>query len=225
MTVSRIGPGRPVDPTKDRDILAAGRKILFGQGPQGVSMEAVARAAGVAKPTLYRRFANRDRLVEAIVESEAERMAGRFRLAPGNAGDLRGSLQAFGIDLARFLISDEHVGFIHALGASTGMPQALRETIFRHGPLNTRNRLAAWLEKAHQSGLLACPRPEFSAERFLGMLMGLDLVRTLYHVADESSGEDLSARVRSIVDDFLRLHHPTESPDQLRSESMSMTKR
>jgi TetR/AcrR family transcriptional repressor of mexJK operon len=225
MPVSRIGPGRPVDPTKDREILAAGRRILFGQGPQAVTMESVARAAGVAKPTLYRRYANRDRLIEAIVESEAERMAGRFRIAPASAADFRRSLQAFGVDLARFLLSAEHIGFIHALGASTGMPQALRDTIFRHGPLNTRNRLADWLKKADAAGLLCCPRPEASAERFLGMLMGLDLVRTLYHVAREPDPEVLDARVESIVDDFLILHRRSDSPDQARSESMSMTKR
>ncbi|MEE4331443.1 MAG: TetR/AcrR family transcriptional regulator C-terminal domain-containing protein, partial [Wenzhouxiangella sp.] len=141
-----------------------------------------------------------------VVENEAERMAGRFRVAPGSADDFRQSLQAFGIDLARFLLSPEHVGFIHALGASTGMPQTLRDTIFRHGPLNTRNRLAAWLEKADKAGLLRCARPESSAERFLGMLMGLDLVRTLYHVADEPEQGELELRVESIVDDFLRLH-------------------
>ena len=207
MPVSRTGPGRPVDPAKDQEILAAGRSILFEQGPQAITMEAVARAAGVAKPTLYRRYANRDRLIEAIVANEAERMAGRFRLTPGSAADCRHSLQAFGVDLARFLLSGEHINFIHALGASTGMPQTLRETIFRHGPLNTRNRLAAWLQKADTAGLLHCPQPEFSAERFLGMLMGLDLVRTLYHVAREDSADELEARVASIVDDFLTLHH------------------
>lgn len=200
------GPGRPTDPAKDQEILTAGRALLFEQGPQSVTMEAVARAAGVAKPTLYRRYANRDQLIEAIVENEAERMAGRFRMTPGNETDFRRSLEAFGFDLTRFLLSAEHIGFIHALGASTGMPQALRDTIFRHGPLNTRDRLAAWLRKADEADLLTCPEPESSAERFLGMLMGLDLVRTLYHVARDHDHDRLKARVASIVGDFLVLH-------------------
>jgi len=150
----KTSPGRPVDLSKDRDILAAGRALLFENGPQAVTMEAVARQAGVAKPTLYRRYANRDELLAAVAMNESESMAGRFRVTPGSVDDMRSALVDFGCQLTRFLLSSDHIRFIHALGASTGMPQASRESIFRHGPLATRDRLAEWLEKADASGLL-----------------------------------------------------------------------
>lgn len=94
----KTSPGRPIDPSKDRDILAAGRALLFEQGPQSVTMEAVARAAGVAKPTLYRRYANRDELLAAVALNESESMAGRFRMTPGSADDLKRALIDFGCD-------------------------------------------------------------------------------------------------------------------------------
>jgi TetR/AcrR family transcriptional repressor of mexJK operon len=169
-------------------------------------MEAVARQAGVAKPTLYRRYANRDELLAAIALNESESMAGRFRVTPSNVDDLRHALIDFGCRLTRFLLSSDHISFIHALGASTGMPQASRESIFRNGPLATRDRLAEWLDKANASGLLCCQDPPRSAEKFLGMLMGLDLVRTLYHVHPPRDVEALNAHVKSTVDDFLTLH-------------------
>ena len=202
----KTSPGRPVDLSKDRDILAAGRTLLFENGPQAVTMEAVARKAGVAKPTLYRRYSNRDELLAAVAMNESESMGGRFRVTPGNVDDLRHALIDFGCRLTRFLLSSDHIRFIHALGASTGMPQASRESIFRHGPLATRDRLAEWLDKANASGLLRCKDPARSAEKFLGMLMGLDLVRTLYHVHRPRDVEALSMHVESTVDDFLMLH-------------------
>jgi len=202
----KTSPGRPVDHTKDREILAAGRILLFEHGPQAVTMEAVARRAGVAKPTLYRRYANRDELLAAVAMNESESMAGRFRITPASIDDLTRALIDFGCDLTSFLLSREHIRFIHALGASTGLPQASRESIFRHGPLATRDRLADWLRKAADAGLLCCADPECSAEKFLGMLMGLDLVRTLYHVHSPHDPGSLDARVKTTVEDFLILH-------------------
>ena len=198
--------GRPADPTKDRDILHAGRSLLFEHGPQAVTMEAVARAAGIAKPTLYRRYANRDELLAAIALNESESMAGRFGIAPGSADDLKRALSEFGRDLTRFLFSREHIRFIHTLGASAGMSQASRESIYRNGPLATRDRLATWLASASERGLLQCTDPESSAEQLIGMLMGLNLVRTLYRVQSPREVSERDPRVERIVRDFLRLH-------------------
>ena len=49
-------------------ILDAGLALFLQQGYRGVRMEAVARAAGVAKPTLYRYFADKEALFCAGVE-------------------------------------------------------------------------------------------------------------------------------------------------------------
>lgn len=198
--------GRPTDPAKDRDILAAGRRLLFGVGPEAVTMEAVAREAGVAKPTLYRRYANRDELIASVAEAEAERMAGRFLVIPGSIDDLRSALVDFASTLTGFLLSDEHLRFIQALGASEGMAQSTRDSIYRHGPLGTRDRLADWLASARKQGLLACADPRYAAEQLLGMLMGLDLVRTLYRVPLVRDASATQARVTRLVDDFLALH-------------------
>lgn len=204
--------GRPIDPTKDRDILAAGRKLLFGKGPQAVTMESVARAAKVAKPTLYRRFANRDELLAAIAKAEAEAMAARFAQVPDSAEDLRRALLQFAVDLGTFLLSDEHIAFIHALGQASRLPRSARESIYRNGPLQTRDQLAGFLAAATRRSLIRCDRPEASAERFLGMLMGLDLVRTLYHVAAAVDAETMNARSAAVVEDFLVLHRADAHP-------------
>lgn len=201
----KAAPGRPIDTRKDRAILAAGRKLLFGKGPQAVTMESVARAAGVAKPTLYRRYANRDELLAALAKAEAEAMAARFGTALDSADDLRRALLDFAVALGNFLISDEHVAFIHALGQAR-LTGSARATIYRNGPLQMRDRLAAFLREAAQRRLIRCDDVESSAERFLGMLMGLDLVRMLYHIDPGKDAALTVARATAVVDDFLALH-------------------
>jgi len=204
--MKKSGPGRPTDPSKDREILAAGRALMFELGPMGVTMEAVARNAGVAKPTLYRRFPNRDALLSAIAGSEAETMSACLEIMPGSADDIRQALVDFGSDLSTFLSSNEHLRFIHALGAAVGIAQSARDSIYRSGPLNARNRLAAWFVQLDKKSLLACRDAEYSAEQFFGMLMGMDLIRTLYHVTSGRDETTRTQRIGLVVDDFLALH-------------------
>ena len=46
-------PGRPRDPQKDQDALAAARELPAEVGYQGTTVAAVARRAGIGAPTIY----------------------------------------------------------------------------------------------------------------------------------------------------------------------------
>jgi len=84
--VSR-GPGRPRDAGRDRAILAATLRILQEQGYGGLTIEGVAVAAGVGRPTIYRRWPSKPALaVAALVESN------QLALPSPDTGSLRGDL-------------------------------------------------------------------------------------------------------------------------------------
>jgi AcrR family transcriptional regulator len=89
--------GRPRNAAADQAILDATRRLLVQQGYDGMSMEAVASAAGVGKPTIYRRYPNKRELVIAAVSCLAESMP-----PPPNTRDVRADLlryleSAFGV--------------------------------------------------------------------------------------------------------------------------------
>ena len=67
MSTTPRGPGRPRDPGLDAAILAAAGRLLASQGYARMSIDAVAAAAGVSKPTLYRRFAGKADLATAAL--------------------------------------------------------------------------------------------------------------------------------------------------------------
>lgn len=206
---SRTSPGRPVDSGKDQDILAAARELLFQRGPQAVTMEAVAALAGVSKATVYSRHANRDALIRAVVQQQAQQFTEAFSVAPETLEDLQAALSQFVIRLATFLASKEHVSLMQALGSARRLDAAVLQDIYRGGPQKTHDGLSGWLRATDQAGLIRCDDPERSAELLLGMLMGLDLVRAVYGVTRTRTADDQEAQVRFVVESFLRLHQPS----------------
>lgn len=68
MTSTR-SPGRPRDTRVDAAILAAAEEQLFDRGYAGMSLESVAAAAGTTIPSLRRRYAGKEELVRAVIDS------------------------------------------------------------------------------------------------------------------------------------------------------------
>ncbi len=59
--------GRPRDEEADQRIRLAALRLLHQDGPGAVTVEAVAAASGVAKTTIYRRYADREALLRAAL--------------------------------------------------------------------------------------------------------------------------------------------------------------
>jgi AcrR family transcriptional regulator len=81
--------GRPRDPEVDRRILAATRDLLGSAGYAQLAIDAVARRAGVGRPTIYRRWPSKAELVHEAVFGDAA--AAGF----SPTGDLRSDLAAW----------------------------------------------------------------------------------------------------------------------------------
>jgi AcrR family transcriptional regulator len=69
MTGATGGRGRPRDPAIDRAIVAAALDLFIDHGIAGLSIEQVAKRAGVGKPTIYRRWSTKERLVADAIEA------------------------------------------------------------------------------------------------------------------------------------------------------------
>lgn len=78
--------GRPRDPSKDKAVLAAARRLLAEVGYQQTTVAAIARRAGVNTPAIYRRWPSREALIEEAVHG-----TGGHPL-PAESGDLRADL-------------------------------------------------------------------------------------------------------------------------------------
>ncbi len=74
MSTQRI-PGRPRDPAVDNAILDEAARQLAEQGYSRMSIASVADAAGVSRPTIYRRFQTKADLAMAALASRIDHQA------------------------------------------------------------------------------------------------------------------------------------------------------
>jgi AcrR family transcriptional regulator len=123
--------GERADATRNRlAILAAAERLVAERGVDGVTMDAVAAAAGVGKGTLFRRFADRAGLLRALLNERERTFQDDFIRGPaplGPGAPARERLVAFG---ERSLDLVELQGDLLA-AAETGAPgQRLRHTVY-----------------------------------------------------------------------------------------------
>jgi TetR/AcrR family transcriptional repressor of mexJK operon len=64
--------GRPKDLIKRQAILESAKRLFLEQGYDGSSMDAIAKAAGVSKLTVYNHFHDKENLFVAAVEAHCE---------------------------------------------------------------------------------------------------------------------------------------------------------
>lgn len=116
-------PGRPRSPQADRAILDATRAALVELGWGKLTMGHVATRAGVAKTTLYRRWANKSELVVDAVAVLFD------ELELPDRGSLRADIEGVVLSFAAMLDRPEtKSSLMHVVAESTHDP-ALRERI------------------------------------------------------------------------------------------------
>src|SRR5918992_2338246 len=111
------GKRRMRGPERRAQLLAVARKVFGRAGFHGVSMDDVAREAGVTKPILYDHFNSKEELYLALLDADAASLEERVRAAllahTGNRERIRQSFQAY------FDFVDEHAGGFRLLVQET----------------------------------------------------------------------------------------------------------
>lgn len=133
-------PRQRADAAKNRDHILSEARKLFSTS-SAVSLEAIARAAGVGIGTLYRHFPTKEALVEAVYRAELSAL-------DEEADQLLATLQSFE---AMRLWLDRYAGFVTTKHA---MHDALRIALASPtGPLSeTRARINATIAKFLDAG-------------------------------------------------------------------------
>jgi AcrR family transcriptional regulator len=73
---------------KRRRILQAAWFLVLRQGLRGMTMEALAREAGMAKATLYAQFADKDAVIAAVIDDLLVELAAAYRAGVASSGSV-----------------------------------------------------------------------------------------------------------------------------------------
>jgi AcrR family transcriptional regulator len=178
------------DAARNRErILRAARDLIAQKGVREITLEQVAKAAGVGRATLFRRFPDRAALLLALLD-EHERglqdaiLEGDPPLGPGAGRGRR--LMAFAEAL--FDLTHEHVELL--LGSETTAPLARMRT----------GAYAVW--HLHLAGLLRELRPEADPDVLADLILGLYDAELQQFLAEE---RDATAVRELLLDSVRRL--------------------
>ncbi|HZD74822.1 MAG TPA: TetR/AcrR family transcriptional regulator [Actinomycetota bacterium] len=100
------------------DLIEAAARLLESSGDaEGLTLRAVAREVGIAAPSIYRHFSDKNELVEAVVADRFERLDAALVQAMAGAGDPAEALWACCGAYCRFGL--EHPGHYQVLFSAT----------------------------------------------------------------------------------------------------------
>ncbi|GAA1611853.1 TetR/AcrR family transcriptional regulator [Actinoplanes couchii] len=103
------------DAARNRELLLQAAREVFARRGLDVTLDEIARHAGVGVGTAYRRFANKEALVEALFEDQLDRMV-HFATS----------------SLHRVDTWDGFVGMVTAFSEQMAADRGLREVVFRN---------------------------------------------------------------------------------------------
>ena len=117
-------------PERRRQLLEVARKVFGRRGYHTVTMDSVAKEAGVTKPILYDHFPSKRELYLALLEADLaglkQRLDDGLESSRGNRERIRASFQAY------FDFVDDHAeGFRLLMQEAVGGEREFREMVFR----------------------------------------------------------------------------------------------
>ena len=133
-TACRRAPGRPKSEAKRDAILTAARDLLLEHGFSQTSMEMIAAAAGVGKPTVYSHFGSKEELFEAIIAARRQTLVEKIGGLAAPTDDPRKDLEQFAMQFQKFVLTPGARRWDRLVIAEAGRHPKLAQTLFRAGP-------------------------------------------------------------------------------------------
>ncbi len=198
-------------PEKRRAIAQAARVVFGREGYSRASVDAIAVEAGVSKRTIYNHFDDKEHLFHSVAlegahqvsAAVAEIMERHLR----KIVNLRDDLVAFGIERAAAVTDfPDHFALVRTIEAEvTRIPPALLEDWKAAGPPSGHLRLAPYLQRIADRGLLTFDDADSAANHF-NLLTITDLNQRTFYGAIPMPESETAAIVTSGVRTFLRLY-------------------
>lgn len=152
-------------------IVAAAQRVFLDRGYQGAAMAGIAKAADVSTATLYKHYANKETLFEAVV---ADRIRSFDTAFPANNVDpnlpLEEGLKLISASFVELLRDEDTLNIFRIIISEVSRFPELKDKIYTLGRNPFRAKLIAFLQEKVAAGQL--PNTSFStaAENYIGLL-------------------------------------------------------
>ena len=203
-TLARGRLGRQSPDERRENILAVAAEAFALEGYGITSMSSIAARLGGSKATLYKYFASKEDLFQAVMQRKCEAVIGPLEVLADTSRDPAALLHAFGkIFLSRLCQPDALDIHRTVHGEGQRFPEVAR-TFFAYGPEAAYSVLTPALARFDAEGQIDCPDPRLAAEQFLAMVRGDIHLRVSSGLIPPPDEAEIERQVSHAVGIFVR---------------------
>lgn len=163
---------------KERRILDTALRVFSETGYSGTTMDALAAAAGLTKPTLYQYFASKEQLFSAMMLQQRDLMLDVFT-NPSAAGMVQ-DLHQFAWDYAANVMRPEMLALARLIIGEVQRFPEIGRAYQASGPDRLLAGIMAYLEGQRALGRLTFDDAELAAQDFWGLILSAPRNTALY---------------------------------------------
>ncbi|MFJ6785188.1 TetR/AcrR family transcriptional regulator [Streptomyces yangpuensis] len=191
---------------KHQAILDAATTVFLNKGYAGTSMDDIAKLAAVSKQTVYKHFADKEKLFAEIVLATTGRIDAMVDLVadiPADADTLDGNLTRLARQFLTALTQPQVIQLRRLVIANADTFPELGAAWYEQGFERVLATLAATFQRLTDQGMLKTDDPMLAAQHFAGLLLWIPVNQAMFHGGAQHSEADLDRYAEGGIRAFL----------------------
>ncbi|MEV4443172.1 TetR/AcrR family transcriptional regulator [Streptomyces sp. NPDC049577] len=194
---------------KRKAITDAATRAFIDKGYSGTSMDDIAKLAAVSKQTVYKHFADKEKLFAEIVLATTDRVDAMVDLVagiPADAGALEENLTRLARQFLAALTQPQVLQLRRLIIANADSFPELGAAWYEQGFERVLATLAATFRRLADEGLLRIDDPLLAANHFSGLLLWIPVNKAMFHGGPRHTQEELDRYATAGVEVFLNAY-------------------
>ncbi|HEY4253666.1 MAG TPA: TetR/AcrR family transcriptional regulator [Roseomonas sp.] len=192
-------------PGKLHAVLRAAGELFLAEGYAAVSMDMVAKKAGVSKATLYAHMPSKEALFGEVVARRCNEMTTGITRVAGHDLPLRDAMQRLGRYWLTFVLSPESLSVFRTVLAEGVRFPDLARSFYEGGPARSKAHIREWMAEEQRRGRLRADLdPRLAASQFIALIRGELYMRVALGMATDPTEAELAGAVEPVVELLLR---------------------
>jgi len=192
---------------KHQAILLAAEHAFITNGYTSTSMETIAEAAPVSKPTLYAHFTSKHDLFVEVIKKQCDSLLGTIETAPNTFASPEAGLKAIAEAFVDLMYADNALALYRLLIAEQQHFPELGSSVYEATAIPMMQLISNYLKELHNQSRLDIPDTDSSSQLLIGMLKGIPHFRCLMGLQQGLSPIEKRHLIDSSVSLFLKGHH------------------
>lgn len=190
--------------SKRENILETAGILFMNQGFQSVSMDQIAAAVPVSKPTLYAHFKDKRELFSAVVSARCDVLITSLRTGIETGKTPEDGLYNFAREFLDITLTTESLQFHRTIiGESVTFPE-MAELFYETGPKQVKGVLEKYFDDLNKKGVIKVDDTALAADIFLSMAKGHTHLKCILGITKNVTTKERDNIAREVARFFIK---------------------